>query len=982
MNSTKSWKIPTPDQVNKALALLVHPQQRQYFFNRLENPEWIAELRKRKWFKNPPSVIHTDGNTVSFPNWAESRYLARMAAYRPEEVLEIALSIQTDNPSVHQDFIEAALKMPPDIAARIEAKARDWIEKSPYSFYPLLGDKIGELISFLAKGGQATVALKLARALLAVQSVPRAGRNSSTSNLLPPEAKPRFDEWHYNRILKRNIPDLVTVAGERTLTLLCGLLQDALSASRSLPEQSKALIWEDYSYIWRPLIEKHARNFQSQDLENQLVVAIRDTAQQILEVDSTKLTTVVSSLRRWHWRIFHRLAIALIRQFPTVEPSVTVEFLTNQEYFDSPTFHQDYEYTLLAHEQFVNLPEADQQTILSWIAHPNITSFEGDDPDKHLRWIKSWQLRKLTPFKDNLVGQWQQTYEELTRELGSIELTDLIPHGIQVRSSIESPKNATELAAMDIENLIELLKTWQPSHKSSPDIEDIFDKPSREGLAWSLQQVIESDPLRYAAVAEKFRGVSARYLTCVLRGLRKLLNQEQEVENVNSFPWVSVLPLCLEIVEVSDSTRTQETASRVLYSEWREARRAVADILGLGLSTQNQLIIPLELREQIWTILHRLTIDPDPTPDYEVQYSNSSNQDVSNLSINTVRGEAIHSVIRYALWLRGYQEKSENRAELISNGFGEIPEVKQVLEEHLNLNSDPSLAIRSIYGQWFPWLVLLDEHWTQHHVASIFPHDEELRAFRQAAWNSYIVFCHPYNSSLRLLIEEYYYAIETLDTDSTDSSNYRDPNEALVRHLMTFYWQGHLALDDGLLQRFYAKASVANRTEAIEFIGRSLWNTKGEINSDIQARLVALWNSRLTAFQDAVQPEASLAELTAYGWWFASGKFDTDWAIAQLRIVLEAVGKIEADHFVVEQLAKLAEAHLQSVLECLRLMIVKDTSDWRIHGWSDEARQILALALERGTLDLQQKAREIIDLLGRQGYWEFRSLLPTQRNAP
>lgn len=60
----------------------------------------------------------------------------------------------------------------------------------------------------------------------------------------------------------------------------------------------------------------------------------------------------------------------------------------------------------------------------------------------------------------------------------------------------------------------------------------------------------------------------------------------------------------------------------------------------------------------------------------------------------------------------------------------------------------------------------------------------------------------------------------------------------------------------------------------------------------------------------------------------------------------------------------------------------QDTSDWRIHGWSDEARQILALALEQGTLDLQQKATEIIDLLGRQGYWEFRNLLPTQRNSP
>ena len=43
----KSWKMPTPEQVAKAVALLGHVEQYRYFFDRLENPEWLLPLQKR-----------------------------------------------------------------------------------------------------------------------------------------------------------------------------------------------------------------------------------------------------------------------------------------------------------------------------------------------------------------------------------------------------------------------------------------------------------------------------------------------------------------------------------------------------------------------------------------------------------------------------------------------------------------------------------------------------------------------------------------------------------------------------------------------------------------------------------------------------------------------------------------------------------------------------------------------------------------------
>lgn len=125
MNSMKSWKTPTPEQVEKAIALIVHPQQSSYFFNHLQNPKWISPLKKRDVFKNPPQAIRDSSEgTVSFPAWVESSYLARMAQHEPKAVLEIAIHTETENPRIHRDFVEAALQMPSEEAVKMVAKVK------------------------------------------------------------------------------------------------------------------------------------------------------------------------------------------------------------------------------------------------------------------------------------------------------------------------------------------------------------------------------------------------------------------------------------------------------------------------------------------------------------------------------------------------------------------------------------------------------------------------------------------------------------------------------------------------------------------------------------------------------------------------------------------------------------------------------------------------------------------------------------------
>ena len=82
----KSFKKPTDEALEKLGAVLLHPVQYRYFFQRLQNPEWVEPLDDRGYFSNPPPARREKDGFVSFPVWPQLDYLTRMAPKKPDEV--------------------------------------------------------------------------------------------------------------------------------------------------------------------------------------------------------------------------------------------------------------------------------------------------------------------------------------------------------------------------------------------------------------------------------------------------------------------------------------------------------------------------------------------------------------------------------------------------------------------------------------------------------------------------------------------------------------------------------------------------------------------------------------------------------------------------------------------------------------------------------------------------------------------------------
>lgn len=954
----KSWKKPTPELIDKAVALFSHGEQHRYFFDRLENPEWLIPLKEKGYFSSPPAPIRDESRgTVAFPAWPESRYLMRMAKLAPETVAEILVAIpDTQNSRVHDDIAEAALALPASLAGKIVPKAVGWIQ---LPFQLLLPEKLGALISHLASNGETESALQLARALLAVRSDPRTQKEAAETEPFLPKAQAYFEPWYYKKILEKNIPDLMEAA-EKTLTLLCDLLEDAVRFSQRPNERQDP---DDFSYIWRRAIEQPQHMVD--DVRGLLVSAVVQAAEQKARANPANTAEIVLYLEGRKWLVFHRIALHVLRLFADDAPDLVSERLKDPERFDRSDFRL--EYNLLANVFFGRLEGDDQQKILNWIQKgPDVESYKagwerfyGSQPTEEQieRFVMGWQRDRLAPLASDLPEDWSQRYAHLVATIGPPNDSEHVAGASWVGPA--SPKTVEELRELTIEQLVGYLGSWVPSGHPM--------EASVPGLSQQLGTLVAFEPERFTAEAEKFEGLDPTYVRALLQALWEPAKQKRAIN------WEKILALCRWVVDRPPENAAQKGSLWEGDPDWSWTRKAIANLLLRGFESD---AIPGTARDQAWYVLEYLTNDPDPTPEDELE--NVTKMDPASLSINTTRGEAMHAVIGYALWVRRGIENEPGFNKSTMLGLDRMPEVRAVLDKHLDAELELSAAIRAVYGQWFPWLYFLDPEWAIANVPKIFPRDESLRRLRNAAWNTYIVYCQPYDDVFAVLEEEYRQAIYRIGASREATTDLDAPDSRLAQHLITEYWRGKLTEDDpdGLLVSFYAKADVKLRSSVIDFIGRSLHNTPGAVAPEALERLQKLWNRRIEAVGAAETVGQEREELTSFGWWFASKKLPDQWSIDQLIEVLKIAGMIEPEHMVVERLAELSRTMPAKTMECLALIVEGDKNGWGVLGWRDHARTTIVTAINSVDQSARRQAIELVHRLGARGHFEFRDLLP------
>ena len=938
-------------------SLLRDADVRREFFRNLDRSDWIAPLQEKGYFDHPPSTKRSEGARIPYPTWPESVYLARMASGSPTKVAEIFARIETDNASVIGDMLDAALNMPPDVAATLLPKVRQAAQENTLWLH---FKEASDLCVHLAAGGEVDAALTLADALFA----PTFEKSQ--------EEPRRRDKYWYRDGLKKVVPALAPQRPQVFLQRLCEWLKASVEDKRHGHVDS--ITGDDGSCWWRPAIEEHGQNSEY-DFAGTMVGFVREGFERAINQGRLSLDQALEMIEPYRYLVFKRIRLHLINAFADKVPELAREAILNRELFDDYRFK--HEYAMLAGRCLTLLTPEEKTTWFGWIDDgPDMSDFDASikrnlgrdatDEDRQSR-ICYWQFQKLHLVRDHLKGERREFYERMLAEQGEPKMADL---NVRTESGwgSNSPMKVEELSEMTFEKAVQTVSSWTPQERG-------FTAPDVEGLASTFEEYVATNPEAFSSHAHVLENRPAIYVRRFIDQMGKAVDAGAEVDIS------AVLDLCEWVVARPVEERTTSSGRRDLLvdEDWQWTRDEISQFVEVVCkATSNDAPKhPLqEYRESIWRLLESLYHD-------RARYYNSHDQsqddprvrDYLDLGINSPRGKAVEAALEYARWVGLHLKTQDGREEVVPGGFDAMPEIREMLEWQI-VPDNSSFEAMSVIGPRIGLIYWIDKQWlagNAHRLFDLTVIEESPRAAHGwAAWNTFLVWEGAHIEFYKLLRSQFAYAVEQAAAVQVSEKSSRQPMYHLGEHLIFLYGRGQLGLDDddGLLRRFFVNSNPDIRRHAVGFVGESLEGS--EAPAEVLERFEALWGFYWSTVgrKDAEEkPDSRL-----FGTWFSCGQFPELWALERLEEFVEVAPTPEPDHAVVEQLAKIAEKDPLRSVRILNRMIRGDREGWHVHRSIQDARRVLETAM-KANQEAHKISVALIDYLGRQGYPEFGELL-------
>jgi hypothetical protein len=922
---------PAPDRETARAALArLRPGTKARFYAELEDPAWVGLLAAEGMFSAPPAAIR-EGDFMRFQEWPEGLVLLRFASTAPEEVARAAAGVpESDNARVAQLLANVSSQLPGELAADSGLAARVVRDLGGTARLLDVAEPAGNLARRLAEAGRTGKALDVLKALLRID----VRTTPSGSDLLPDwkHGSFRHDEYLVDRSSRAMLDALVDGDAHATVKALIRVLG---GAQRRLANTD--------STRWRDDVAD-TRSPYGNDPRHLMLELLRDASRSLARRGAEERGWVLDELERQDSEIFKRLRLHLLAVVPD-------EAARRAAALDDPDVLFSRErlgevYRLLP----VVYAEADHERRFALLARieagpdPGRYGLPTAELDEHAeeieRWQDEWRQRLLSALEEQLDGDAQQRLQELRQWRGQIDRPGFA--GVRSTSWIgpTSPKGAEQLAAMERDELIALMRDFRAERH--------FAAPSPEGLGSELARAVEADPQRWTWLAERLPEIPPLYARSWLSGLNGVLRSGALLTDAAQILTAAAWVLEQRADPASQGGPLEDDV------DFYGAQLAAADVL-IGLLRGDMLAIGD--REHVWALIERLTSNPDPTPEREA----STEAEPLQLSFVTLRARGAIALLRYLQWLDRRLPDGERPGQ---RGFAAAPETRGALERLVD--DDPSRAVRAALAAELPLLAALDREWLADRITDLAAPDGDQLA--QVGWTTYLRYAAIWDNVTSLLADAYRRAVAALaDPTALDEEDRRQLGDHVA-----IIWRDLPDTVAGLLDELLSVGTDEDRARVIATLGRAL---HPEGPSDYQPtahdldRHRTLWDSRLA---DDPGPN----ELHEFGWWWSSGRFRAADDLHRLTATLTAasghIGDVRDALALVRDLLSNNAALTGPVVELLEALARARTAQSQ-YLTPELLSDLLHPALEHG--DLRDRAVELVHRFGEQGYLTLRALL-------
>ena len=898
----------TAEDQDAILAILKKPQPKQedaekllelikrrganykYFFEKVDDPIWLDPLKQNGFFNNPPRLESPGDDQIVMPFWPPIFYLKKVSNRDPKQVVDIICnSVTTDNPRILSEIFSIACDLEDaELSLRLEPLINQYL-KSPYRW----GPESDLIIAILKKWGGSPgegreAAHELIKYVSSFQKDPndeekraRYKENSGGLDTLLNPA-PRFDQWEYERILRKGVR---AVADFDPTTVALNLI-DTVNAMIDQKTHENESGDEDFSQHWCIRLSEND-NFQPNendhfhiDEDKMLARTLTYACEQVYNKEPESIESLDKKLKNQRWRIFKRLRQHLysLHLNDQTLPWIRKEILDHQDYSQ---WEHHYEFQLMirkASKHFTDcLLSADKKkgifdAILKGPSEEEYRKYLGErysegDFERRQRHFHHAQLRPFTPL---LGGDIRQYFDELEADpqIKTINDDRYLPFGpiTSGTTSWQSPKSTDDLDNLTDEEILTYLKDWDQEHRDKDNwlIEINFSALAGEFQTLFKETIVPDSKRLDFWIKNRDRIARPIYVAAILKVVIDLA-KEKNLNNLDQWgefcAWVLSHP---DAERIEGEPAPQETSRD--YPDWGRSRRAVVDFIDACVKDMDA---PIATRKGFADLLHQACNQFDWRLDHDHPVLLGRDDPITE-AINNTRSRALESLIHFGFWVRKHLPKDD------------LPEVTDILTKRMAKDAEFPLTgpEHALLGLHFRSLCAFNHDWVSQQLEFFFPRENE--SLWRNAFCSYIYYNGADKPMFEILRGEFEHAIENIDILAMGNDRNKEIIDRFGHHLFRYYLWGCYDLKDrtNLLKRFYEKTKNDRKHwgRLFEHVGIVLRNSGEQLDKSL--------TDLIEEFFDWRCEEKEPSELIKFSFWLEAECLDLEWRLrSYLKII-------------------------------------------------------------------------------------------------